>query len=284
MPRKKGFQKNPFRKHAKKPEKIYLAIVRQFCDGVTQTEAAGKMGLSRQTINRHYREIGNVLWFLFHLEEYGEPPFRNDLPKNSSANDVYDFVDPAREKILEVHNHIQEYPKHKQILPYDPVSLFDTYALREVRISWQKMRGIPQKTFYIYWYRSWWLGLLHSLNPLEGYPAIKIRLFEKIIRERHLYRKPEDRQLRSIISQQDRTQYFVLGRLLVKIHKNKYGDPYKAERYSYRTRQLTTDLRLLVRIFLDNPGDLYEITKEDFSEGMSIKISSDFSAWILRFY
>lgn len=213
MPRKKT-STNTLGRHAKRPTEVYAAIRDLYCRGRTQTRAerildkwARRRGLkpvSRQTINAHFKQIGEILWYAWHTERFGFEPLRDDRPYSTHfADQYYLFPDHKMSKAFwedkRLGRGFWRNPNLSDGTPMpSPARLFDTPVTRELRRVFSRSRGIDcsanSKTFYIHWMRARFLAGAKQQYPDATERSLHNGLFDYIARKTSLYKKPEARE------------------------------------------------------------------------------------------
>jgi hypothetical protein len=168
--------KDPSRKGAKLRPEVSSAIRWLYCRGKTQSEATAIIGrwarrkklapTSRQTVNKHYAEIGDRLFHLAYLETHASAW---ELICDE-CRDVY--VSRDRE-LLYGDNEVFRDWRRKLRYHFGGHADYIDSIVRELSVfgdldeTSRRANGLPRKGFYIQWARAFWVKRYRERYPQD---------------------------------------------------------------------------------------------------------------------
>jgi hypothetical protein len=213
MATRKSRQKNALAPYAKRPPDMYAAIRKLYCRGRTQTRTAkvldrwtrarGLSSVTRQTVNAHFKVIGEVLWYSWHTHTCGEPRQKDRPYSTCFSEQLYLYPDLHTVRRVWDDNRLRRglwtNPRFMDGTPVPPpTALLDNEVIRELRRVFGRSRGIDcstnSKTFYIHWMRARALAGLKRDHPEMTTRERQNALFEVILGETPRYKKPTQRE------------------------------------------------------------------------------------------
>lgn len=270
-------QKNPSKKGAKKPSEVYRAIALQYCKGRSQTKTTqvvsrwaryrGFGTVTRQTVSKHFSEFGDKLFHSAYLARYGP---RGELVCDECRNR---YLEQYREYLYASADYFKEerarwddqqwwvdlralHGKYYQHVVYD--ELLDVS---------RKSNGLPERTFYIYWSRVYWLRKLKGEFPAASVRELLGMLVQKCFQELPLQKGIECHNTDYPI---DSYRYFTNGVLVTRISFVQVDDatektPCMAEVVGKKT-SLRIDNTFIFRVMWNYSTDWTETTEDVFSK------------------
>ncbi len=228
----------------------------------------GHKPVSRQAINGHFQRFGQYLWILIFKNPEQDFPYDKSWEGYKDLSFlralVYlpgDYYAKRIEHIAEQNAHMERsLPEsawtYLRVYAQDAVRADEIKLLREVS---ERMQGIPENTFYIYWARAFWIVRLKKQGKdVTDRTACEL-LFEKLV---EAFLSP----LRDLpnINKPGLQRYFLYGVSLVKISFVSEDIPDKAERYFGGRVKPEIDNTVILPILAGAPDDLVEITPPEF--------------------
>lgn len=288
MPRREWTQKNPLKAHAKRPSEVYTAVRKQYCKGRSYSETTrvvsrwansnGLPGVSRQTVSKHFAEAGEKLWFAIYVDHNGKPPPANLTPQDD-VNHVREYVYLTRQKYIAERELFQNVyankPYMRTLLPWirhEPLSghkkLIENKLVNLLRDTSKRFRGLPESTFYIHYARAYWIERFSLENPNLTDREIIALVFEQLCRADDIYIPKKKRALDKTEEREaiaHHFQYYILGRNLIRIGVNVFGDRVFAEKYDRQRCEMIRNDEYMLTIMFGDPDDLREIDKAEFA-------------------
>ncbi len=270
-------QKNRYCRDTKLSEPVYLCLARLFSEGHTETMAArimrrwcaryGDKPVSRQAINGHFQRFGQYLWILIFKNPDQDFPYDKSWTGYKDLSFLRELVyfpgDSYERRLkritLENKRNRELFSKHDpMILEVDPS---DSLKSEEITVLYkvsQELNGIPDKTFYVYWARAYWIADFKRKNKGLTDRGAYTSLFEKMV---DAFLSP----LRNLpnMNRPGQQRFFLYGISLIRIYFSGDSTPEKAERYFFGEEPVI-DNTVIMPILTEAPDDLAEITPLEF--------------------